>query len=98
MKFVKSFRRRNIFRNLFVAENEIYNSFLLIVNKMIFRIFELLIIDDQIRQMITRKASSDEIRKYAVEHGMKTLYQDGMEKVKAGATTLDEVLRVTELE
>jgi len=61
-------------------------------------IFELLIIDDQIRQMITRKASSDEIRKYAVEHGMKTLYQDGMEKVKAGATTLDEVLRVTELE
>ncbi|MFA5839426.1 MAG: GspE/PulE family protein [Candidatus Margulisiibacteriota bacterium] len=61
-------------------------------------IFELLLPDEAIRKMINDKISSDQIRKYAVEHGMRTLYDDGMEKVKAGLTTLDEVLRVTELE
>lgn len=61
-------------------------------------IFELLILDEKIREMITEKASSDEIRKYAVSHGMRAMYLDGLEKVKAGITTLDEVLRVTELE
>lgn len=61
-------------------------------------IFELLIIDDNIRQMINRKASADEIRKYAVESGMKTLYSDGLDKVRDGITTLDEVLRVTEFD
>ena len=61
-------------------------------------IFELLIIDEEIRKMITSKVSSDEIRKYAISRGMKTLLEDGMEKVKAGITTIDEVLRVTELE
>lgn len=61
-------------------------------------IFELLLTDEKIRKMITDKASADEIRKYAIEQGMKTLYGDGIEKVKAGITTLDEVLRVTELD
>ncbi|MDI6731574.1 MAG: ATPase, T2SS/T4P/T4SS family [Candidatus Margulisbacteria bacterium] len=61
-------------------------------------IFELLLPDENIRKMVTDKASADEISRYAVEHGMKTLYDDGIEKVKAGVTTLDEVLRVTELD
>ncbi|MFC1571388.1 GspE/PulE family protein [Candidatus Margulisiibacteriota bacterium] len=61
-------------------------------------IFELLILDETIRKMINDKASTDEIKKHASAHGMKTLYADGIEKVKAGTTTLDEVLRVTELD
>ena len=61
-------------------------------------IFELLVLDESIRKMINDKASTDEIRKYAVNHGMKTLYADGLEKIKAGVTALDEVLRVTELD
>ncbi len=61
-------------------------------------IFELLILDEHVREMINNKASTDEIRKYVIKQGMKTLYADGLDKVKEGRTTLDEVLRVTELD
>lgn len=61
-------------------------------------IFEMLLLDENIRKMINDKASTDEIKKYAAKQGMRTLYADGLEKVKAGLTTLDEVLRVTELD
>jgi general secretion pathway protein E len=61
-------------------------------------LFELLLIDDTVRKMLTSKASAAEIKHYAISQGMKTLFDDGLEKVKAGRTTLDEVLRVTELE
>jgi general secretion pathway protein E len=61
-------------------------------------IFELLVTDDAVRKMISDKKDSSDIKKYAVSKGMKTLFDDGIEKVKAGLTTLDEVLRVTELE
>ena len=45
-----------------------------------------------------RKASSEEIRERAVKKGMRLLKEDGWEKVKAGITTLEEVLRVTQVE
>ncbi len=61
-------------------------------------IFELLIIDDAVRKMISDKKDSAEIKKYAVSKGMRTLFDDGIDKVSSGQTTLDEVLRVTELE
>ena len=61
-------------------------------------LFELLIVNDDIRKLITDKVAASEIRQYAVKHGMKLLYDDGLEKVKEGRTTLEEVLRVTELE
>ena len=61
-------------------------------------VFEFLLVDDKIKKMIAEKVASDEIKKYAVSKGMKTLYDDGIEKVKAGETTIEEVLRVTELE
>src|SRR3989339_914336 len=61
-------------------------------------IFELLITDETVRKMVGSKAGVDEIKKYAVSQGMKTLFLDGLGKVKAGITSLDEVLRVTELE
>ena len=60
-------------------------------------IFELLIINEEIKDMINAKKPANEIKKKAVELGMKTLRQDGLEKVKRGLTTLDEALRVIEV-
>lgn len=57
-------------------------------------IFELLIVDDDIRKMIAEKASSAELHKVAVEKGMRTLVKDGMDKVKNGVTTPEEIMRV----
>jgi type IV pilus assembly protein PilB len=59
-------------------------------------IFELLVMDEEIRAMIVRKESSNEIKKKAISSGMKTLYEDGVDKVKKGITTVEELLRVTE--
>jgi general secretion pathway protein E len=59
-------------------------------------IFELLVIDNEIRPMITDKMDSQSIKNYAASRGMKTLRQDGIEKVVSGVTTLEEVLRVTQ--
>ncbi len=61
-------------------------------------IFELLIINDEIREMIMEKATTRELRQKAIELGMRTLREDGLEKVKQGITTIDEVLRVTQVE
>ena len=61
-------------------------------------IFEILIVDEEIKKLINAKTSANEIKKLAVAQGMKTLFDDGIQKVKNGITTLDEVLRVTELE
>ncbi len=61
-------------------------------------IFELMLPDDVIRTLTVAKSSSTEIRKAAIKAGMKTMQQDGIEKVKAGITTLEEVLRVTQQE
>lgn len=57
-------------------------------------IYEMLIIDAKVRELIFKNASSQEIRDYAVSKGMSTLYMDGMAKVAGGFTTFDEVLRV----
>ncbi|KPK43732.1 MAG: type II secretion system protein GspE [Nitrospira bacterium SM23_35] len=59
-------------------------------------IFELLVIDNEIRPMITDKIDSQSIKNYAISRGMKTLRMDGLEKVLQGITTLEEVLRVTQ--
>ena len=60
-------------------------------------IFELLILGEEIRSMINAKKSADEIKKKAIALGMRTLKQDGLEKVKRGLTTPEEVLRVIEV-
>jgi len=57
-------------------------------------IFELLIIDEDIRQLIIEKVTTDRLRKVAASKGMRTLLQDGMDKIKRGITTPEEVLRV----
>ncbi len=58
-------------------------------------IFEMLITNEKIREMVLEKASADVIRKAAQEAGMKTLRQDGMLKVLDGTTSIEEVMRVT---
>lgn len=59
-------------------------------------IFELLVVNDDIRNMIMAKATSRELKEKAISLGMKTLRQDGIEKVMKGITTAEEVLRVTQ--
>jgi type II secretion system protein E len=61
-------------------------------------IYELFTVDEEVRSLILRRAATSEIRRYAVEHGMLTLRADGWAKARAGMTTIDEVLRVTEEE
>ena len=61
-------------------------------------IYEFLPVNDQIRELILKRASANAIRKKAVELGMHALRQDGWEKVKQGLTTLSEVIRVTQQE
>ena len=58
-------------------------------------IYELLVLTDELRQRISNNVSVDEIRQAAIESGMTILRQDGMDKVKAGITTVEEVLSVT---
>jgi general secretion pathway protein E len=59
-------------------------------------IFELLIVDTDIRQMISDRVNAQDIKSYAVGKGMKTLFTDGLNKVMRGFTTIQEVLRVTQ--
>jgi type IV pilus assembly protein PilB len=59
-------------------------------------IFELLVMNDEIKGMVTAKQSAGEIKKKAREAGMRTLFEVGLEKVKEGLITVEELLRVTE--
>jgi len=59
-------------------------------------IYELLIPNDSIRELITGKSSATLIRDEAVKNGMVTLRESGLEKVAAGITSASEILRVTE--
>ena len=57
--------------------------------------YELLIVNEEIRNLATERAPSTELKKSALRAGMSTLREDGWQKVLAGDTTIDEVLRVT---
>ncbi|MCC6675976.1 MAG: Flp pilus assembly complex ATPase component TadA [Phycisphaerales bacterium] len=59
-------------------------------------IYELLVVDDQLRDIIARNPNVAEFRRLCIERGMVTLRQDGLRKVARGLTTVQEVLRVTE--
>ncbi|MDH3258813.1 MAG: ATPase, T2SS/T4P/T4SS family, partial [Deltaproteobacteria bacterium] len=59
-------------------------------------IFELLLVDDEVRKLMLKNADSGEIRDEARKRGMKTLREDGIDKVKRGISTANEVLRVTQ--
>lgn len=58
-------------------------------------IYEVLSISKAIRDLVTKRADSDQIHEQAVKEGMTTMFEDGVQKVLQGMTTIEEVLRVT---
>jgi len=60
-------------------------------------IFEMLVVDDKFRDIINQDASVANMRRAFHKSGQASLFEDGMQKVKKGLTTVEEVLRVTEV-
>ena len=56
-------------------------------------IYEVMPIDSAVQEQIVRKATASEIKRSALERGLRTLRMDGVDKLLAGMTTPDEVLR-----
>jgi type II secretory ATPase GspE/PulE/Tfp pilus assembly ATPase PilB-like protein len=61
-------------------------------------IYELLIVNEALRPLIMNRAPASTIAQKAMEDGMRNLRTDGWKKVKDGVTTIEEVLRVTQIE
>jgi type II secretion system protein E len=61
-------------------------------------IYEVLTVTEPIRELILARASSQQIKQKAISQGMRTLRQDGLQKVFKGITTYSEVVRVTQQE
>jgi general secretion pathway protein E len=60
-------------------------------------IYELLVMDNELRSEIEKRRGSEELRVISLRKGMRSLQDDGLRLVRAGATTLDEVLRVARI-
>ena len=58
-------------------------------------LFEIMALDDDLRQMVTHLKASSEIKKRAMQKGLITLRKDGWSRVLEGTTTIEEVVRVT---
>ncbi len=61
-------------------------------------IYELMIVSEAVRPLIMNRSPASTIAQRAIEAGMRTLRTDGWNKVRAGQTTIEEVLRVTQTE
>ena len=61
-------------------------------------LYELIIVNDDIRDMISSDASADEIRNLSRQQGMTTLRESGLKQIFDGVTTIDEVVRETVIE
>ncbi|MFC1666764.1 type II secretion system ATPase GspE [Candidatus Omnitrophota bacterium] len=61
-------------------------------------IYELLVLNEEIRKLVVNRASSDAIQRKAVEDGMKTLRNSGLDKMLKGVTTAEEVIKATQEE
>jgi len=59
-------------------------------------IYEILKVEDQVRELVMKSADASEIKRMAMSLGMRTLRQDGVDKVRRGITTAEEVMRVTQ--
>ena len=57
-------------------------------------IYELLVMDAELRDEVQKRRGSEELRAQAITKGMRTLFDDGLRLVRGGVTTIDEVLRV----
>jgi type IV pilus assembly protein PilB len=60
-------------------------------------VFEVLIVDSQVRELVTNNATEDAILKAASESGMSYMSEDGIDKIHQGITTIDELFRVIDL-
>jgi type IV pilus assembly protein PilB len=58
-------------------------------------VFQLLIMSEQLESLAAQKASREELERAAIEEGMRTLWDDGLAKVAAGLTSIEELARVT---
>lgn len=58
-------------------------------------IYELLTVDRELRRLVNEGATSEQVREYVEAHGFKTMRLDGINKIKAGITTVEEVLKGT---
>ncbi|NEL81272.1 MAG: type II secretion system protein GspE, partial [Xanthomonas perforans] len=58
-------------------------------------IVEFLVMNDELRRAVMRRAGMGEIEQLARKAGMRTMYEDGLSKALRGETTIEEVLRVT---
>jgi general secretion pathway protein E len=58
-------------------------------------LFEFLLLDDETRKLVMRKASSTEIKTLAIKEGMKTMFANGVELIQEGTTTPEEVITAT---
>ena len=58
-------------------------------------IFEIMIVDDEIKRLVLKTSDANQINELALKRGMITLQKDGIDKVLSGITTTEEVLRVT---
>jgi len=61
-------------------------------------IYEIFLLNDKIRELILQKASATQIKNIAKKIGFRTLKEAGIRKVEMGITSVEEVIRVTELE
>ena len=59
-------------------------------------IYEMMLINEEVRNLIYKRESAGTIKKFALDSGLQTLRMDGARKVLAGVTTISEVLRVTQ--
>jgi type IV pilus assembly protein PilB len=57
-------------------------------------LYEVMTVTEEIERLTVERASSEELRSVAIEQGMMTLRQDGLEKAKLGMTSIEDVLRV----
>ncbi|MBI4566010.1 MAG: type II secretion system ATPase GspE [Planctomycetes bacterium] len=58
-------------------------------------VFELAVLDDSVRDLVLKRTGSNAVKKACVERGMRTLRDDGWDRVRAGITTPEEVVRIT---
>ncbi|MCX5655379.1 MAG: ATPase, T2SS/T4P/T4SS family, partial [Planctomycetota bacterium] len=59
-------------------------------------IYEMVVLDDAIRDLVAASPNVTELRRYCKEHGMVTLREDGIRKMNRGVSSLEEILQATE--
>jgi type IV pilus assembly protein PilB len=57
-------------------------------------IYEMLKVTEAVRDLILKQSSGTDIKKQAIKDGMVTMFEDGLQKVEQGITTIEEVIRV----